>query len=114
MTSDRGRICRRLALVSGLWLGLSSIPAAQQVLGPPQSSTDAASAAHAVAEQDTHAGPPATGVEYPSLHLAGFGNIDLAAQDRTEGARGFSEGQFVLHLVSSLSPQVNVFGELSF
>ncbi len=103
------RISRQLALVSALWLGLAAFPAAQQTQGPPQSTADAASA-HA---QDTHAGPPATSAEYPSLHLAGFGNIDFADQDKAEGARGFSEGQFVLHLVSSLSPQVNVFGELS-
>jgi hypothetical protein len=52
--------------------------------------------------------------EYPSLHLSGFGDIDLAAQPSSEGPRGFSEGQFVLHLASALSPRVNVFGELSF
>jgi hypothetical protein len=108
------RVTRHLALVSAVWLGLSAFPAAQQTEGPPQSTADAASAHAAHAEQDTHAGPPATGAEYPSLHLAGFGNMDFADQDKSEGPRGFSEGQFVLHLVSSLSPQVNVFAELSF
>src|SRR5438105_476574 len=52
--------------------------------------------------------------EYPSLRLSGFGNVDFAAQDKSEGPRGFSEGQFVLHLASALSPRVNFFGELSF
>src|SRR3989449_6827443 len=56
--------------------------------------------------------PPAS--EYPSLRLTGFGNIDFAAQNKSEGPRGFNEGQFVLHLASALSPRVNFFGELSF
>jgi hypothetical protein len=56
--------------------------------------------------------PPTS--EYPSLRLSGFGNIDVAAQPSSEGSRGFTEGQFVLHLASALSPRVNFFGELSF
>jgi len=55
-----------------------------------------------------------TGVEYPSLHLSGFADIDFATQAKSEGPRGFSEGQFVLHLASALSPRVNFFGEVSF
>ena len=39
--------------------------------------------------------------------------MNFAAQDKSEGPRGFSEGQFVLHLASALSPRVNFFGELS-
>jgi len=60
--------------------------------------------------------PPPTppSADYPSLRLSGFGNIDFAVQDKSEGPRGFSEGQFVLHLASALSPRVNFFGELSF
>ncbi len=52
--------------------------------------------------------------EYPSLHLSGFGDVNFLAQKRPEGSRGFSEGQFVLHLASALSPRTNFFGELSF
>jgi hypothetical protein len=51
--------------------------------------------------------------EYPSLRLSGFGDFGFARQNKPEGARGFSEGQFVLHLSSALSPRVNFFGELS-
>jgi hypothetical protein len=40
--------------------------------------------------------------------------VDFAAQDKSEGPQGFSEGQFVLHLAAALSPRVNFFGELSF
>src|SRR5581483_5822478 len=57
--------------------------------------------------------PPPGAAEYPSLHISGFANIDFAAQDKSEGPRGFDEGQFVLHLASALSPRVNFFGELS-
>jgi hypothetical protein len=53
-------------------------------------------------------------IEYPSLKLTGFADVDFAAQDVSEGSRGFFEGQFVLHLASALSPRVNFFGELSF
>src|SRR5207244_12895665 len=63
-----------------------------------------------------HDEPPSTepvAGEYPSLKLSGFGNIDFAAQNKSEGPRGFSEGQFVLHLVSALSARVHVFSELS-
>jgi hypothetical protein len=70
-----------------------------------------------VSPADAQAGHPDQGAplnEYPSLHLSGFADIDVAAQPASEGARGFSEGQFVLHLASALSPRVNVFGELSF
>jgi hypothetical protein len=52
--------------------------------------------------------------EYPSLRVSGFADVDFAAQDKSEGARGFSLGQFVLHMASALSPRVNFFGELSF
>jgi len=70
------------------------------------------------AGQDAHAAPSAqadqaTQPEYPSLHLSGFADVNFAAQDKSEGPRGFSEGQFVLHLAAALSPRVNFFGELS-
>ena len=60
---------------------------------------------------DEHIAP---GVEYPSFHMTGFADVNFASQDATEGARGFTEGQFVLHMASALSPRVSVFGELSF
>jgi len=57
---------------------------------------------------------PAGTSEYPSLHISGFADVDYTNQDKSEGARGFSLGQFVLHMASALSPRVNFFGELSF
>ena len=50
----------------------------------------------------------------PRFTLQGFGDFDMASQPKTEGSRGFSEGQFTLHLVSALSPRVAFFGELTF
>src|SRR6266508_912855 len=70
--------------------------------------------------QPAHPAPPTDQTtreaqpEYPSLHLSGFADINFAAQNRSEGARGFTEGQFTLHLVSALSPRVAFFGELTF
>ena len=58
--------------------------------------------------------PPTSTVEYPSFHLSGFADVNFAAQKASDGARGFTEGQFALHIVSALSPRVNFFGELSF
>lgn len=75
-----------------------------------QSSQDLHGSTQTAAEPQG-AAPP--GTEYPSFHLSGFANIDFAEQNRSEGPRGFTEGQFVLHLVSALSPRVNFFGELS-
>ena len=52
--------------------------------------------------------------EYPRLRLAGFGDINFAKQEHTEGAKGFSLGQFVLHMTSQLTSRVTFFGEISF
>ena len=66
---------------------------------------------HAQAPPQAQRGPE---IEYPVFRISGFADVGFSAQDRSEGARGFSEGQFVLHLASALSPRVNFFGELSF
>lgn len=78
----------------------------------PPAAADAAGATRSERSQQDQA-PPGVAAEYPSLHLSGFANVDFSAQNRSEGPRGFSEGQFVLHLASALSPRVNFFGELS-
>jgi len=51
--------------------------------------------------------------EYPSLKIAGFGDVNFFATKRVEGPRGFNLGQFVLHMTSELSPRVTFFGEVS-
>ena len=74
----------------------------------------------AVAQQPAHPTPPDDQAArealpvYPSLHIAGFGDVNFAAQNRNDGPRGFTEGQFTLHLVSALSPRIAFFGELTF
>ena len=52
--------------------------------------------------------------EGPTLHIAGFGDVNYSQTKHLEGPRGFSLGQFVLHMASELSPRVSFFGELSF
>jgi hypothetical protein len=101
----------RLASVLALWLG-SPIVSAAQGRGPLSSITDGQSA-HDGETQSGRTSSDAPVGEYPSLHLSGFGNVDFAAQNKSEGPRGFDEGQFILHLASALSPRVNFFGELS-
>src|SRR5207342_1020446 len=39
---------------------------------------------------------------------------NFAAINRNDGARGFTEGQFTLHMVSALSPRIAFFGEETF
>ena len=110
MTSSSHSL-RCVGLVLGAWLW--SLPAvAQSPSGPQPASAEAV-------EQDQHGAPPQNAPpagmpEYPSLHMTGFGNIDFAAQDKSAGSRGFSEGQFVLHFAGALSPRTSVFSELSF
>jgi hypothetical protein len=50
----------------------------------------------------------------PTLKLAGFSDFNFVATDQPGTKSGFTEGQFVLHAISALSPRVNVFSELSF
>ena len=71
--------------------------------------------ARAVAQEHTmEPQPPAGERLYPSLKIAGFGDVDFAATEHVEGPRGFSLGQLALHMTSELSPRVTFFGELSF
>ena len=65
-----------------------------------------------VMEHDQPAQSPVK--EYPSLKIAGFGDLNFATTKNPEGAKGFTLGQFVLHMTSELSPRVTFFGELSF
>lgn len=52
-------------------------------------------------------------IQYPSLRLHGFLDVNFAATDGGAPA-GFHMGQLVLHLASALGPKVNVFAETSF
>jgi hypothetical protein len=104
----------RAALALTAWLATPHLASAQEA-DPFRPSAPAASTAQAGQGQPPdHTQPPVGVTEYPSLHLSGFADINFAEQDKTEGPRGFSEGQFVLHVASALSPRANFFGELSF
>ena len=104
----------RVALALAAWLTSPHFASAQDVSPSLPSTPDASTAQGSQPEPATGAQPPAGAVtEYPSLHLSGFADIDFAAQDKSQGPRGFSEGQFVLHFASALSPRANFFGELS-
>lgn len=101
------RFATTVALALVAWLGGSSALSAQPSADPPPQSGD----------QSAHSDQPARAqpdIEYPAFHLSGFADVNFAAQEKSEGPQGFSEGQFVLHLAAALSPRVNFFGELSF
>jgi len=96
------RFIARATLVSILCLG-PALPAVAQQPTPPAHPTPPD-------DQTMREAQP----EYPSLHIAGFGDVDFAAVNRNDGARGFTEGQFTLHMVSALSPRIAFFGEVTF
>jgi hypothetical protein len=68
---------------------------------------------------------PAGEATYPSLKIAGFGDVDFSASNLHGPATGFGaqtllrehsgfdEGQFTLHLSSALSPKATVFSEFT-
>jgi len=105
------RRARQAALILSLWLAVPLSAPAQELSSVPSASvTPNTQGTH---ETGDHESAPVAG-EYPSLHLSGFADVDFAAQDKSEGARGFTEGQLVLHLASALSSRVSFFGEVSF
>jgi hypothetical protein len=73
----------------------------------------AMAATRARAQQHDEPAPAGEQREYPTLKITGFGDINFLATHRPEGPRGFTEGQFVLHMASELSPRVTFFGEIS-
>jgi hypothetical protein len=71
----------------------------------PTAPPPAASAMEMGIQQDT---------ERPVLNTAGFGDFTFSGGNQPGTKTGFSEGQFVLHFNSNLSPKVNYMGEMSF
>src|SRR5437879_4912099 len=109
MTASVARYIARSALVLVCLAGSSRATAQQNTAGPAPAGQNPHTPQNTQADQTARDAQS----EYPSLHLSGFADVDFAAQDKSEGPRGFSEGQFVLHLASALSPRVNFFGEVS-
>ena len=64
------------------------------------------------AHHDMPPPPPEIGTG-PSMKISGFGDVVFATADHRSVNNGFSEGQFILHIASALSPKVTYFGELS-
>src|SRR5437762_6427427 len=89
------------------------VRARAQGLSAEELSAEAPATAAATMQHDE---PPQSNEqpEYPSLKITGFGDINYLSTHHAEGARGFTEGQFVLHMASALSPRATFFGELSF
>jgi hypothetical protein len=106
--------------VGPVWAAPQDPPQAQSAPpspGPPPAATPPPppAAPATPAPQATHEMQmPPVGDTYPNLKIVGFGDFDYSDTKRPEGPQGFSEGQFVLHMTSSLSPRVSFFGELSF
>src|SRR4051794_3195078 len=50
---------------------------------------------------------------YPKFRMAGFSDVNYSASTQPGTKSGFSEGQFVLHINSQLSPKLSYFAELS-
>lgn len=111
-----------LILAAGLVITLSAAGVARGQSGTPPTSPLGASAPSAPPrdpsapprerDQEQHQRPADR--EAPALRISGFGDINFAHTKTVEGARGFSLGQFALHMASELSSRVTVFGELSF
>jgi hypothetical protein len=105
-------------MIAGLCLAMAGQTGAQGLPpGPPgalpgRNAAVAGPPAPSGQQHDQHA---ATGDprEYPSLKISGFGDVNFSGARHLDGPRGFSEGQFVLHMASELSPRVTFFGEIS-
>lgn len=71
---------------------------------------------HVISSPSAHheAPPPPELGDGPTMKISGFGDVVFAGADHRTMNNGFSEGQFILHIASALSPKVTYFGELSF
>src|SRR5438552_995436 len=74
----------RLALVPAVWLGLPIVSVAQTTTAP-SSTTDGQNAHHDETTPQRGTSPDTGLTEYPALRLSGFGNVDFAAQSKSEG-----------------------------
>jgi hypothetical protein len=86
-----------------------AVAAAAPVQPPP-----AESAMGGMQHPDHQIAAQSADMTYPSLHVAGFSDIDFSGTTLKGSHSGFNEGQFILHFSSALSPRVSFFGELSF
>lgn len=102
------RAARHVVIAATLVLG---VPPAAIAADEPTPAPAPAPQDH---EHDAAAAPADAARTYPSLKIAGFGDVNYSATDKPEGPKGFTLGQLALHMASELSPRVTFFGELSF
>lgn len=114
MLTTSGRRFVRPAALAALSCVLAGAIAAATTVHLGAQGAPAGAVPAAAAQMDHDAPPQSDEREYPSLKITGFGDINYLSAHRLEGARGFAEGQFVLHMASALSPRATFFGEISF
>ena len=120
----RELIERMQARIDGLEKRLAELEHEKGTPAPRPSPAEAVHMTHDQAAGAVAAGESAP--SYPSLKINGFSDINFSSSNLHAPAAGFggatllsprsgfSEGQFVLHFSSALSPKVSAFGELSF
>ncbi len=69
--------------------------------------------AEALQAESGHGEVPPASADSPNLKIAGFSDLNFSGSDQRGSKSGFTEGQFILHLNSNLSPKVSFMGELS-
>jgi hypothetical protein len=108
LTARIEQLERRVAELEG---PAKTIPATAQPTEPKTIPQASGEAMHANMQR-----PPAAAENPdsdPSLKIAGFSDFNFGATDQPGARSGFTEGQFILHLNSRLSPRVSYLGELS-
>src|SRR5436309_3568860 len=77
-----------------------------QLEGSKEPAAAAAQQAAAPPEMNHGEAIPTT-ADSPNLKIAGFSDFNFSGSDQPGTKSGFSEGQFILHLNSNLSPKVS-------
>lgn len=110
-SADQAEIIRLLqARVEVLEKRLEQLEA-RQPAAAPAAAAEVVATPPAAAHHEIPVEPPPS---YPWLKVGGFGDLNFSASDIPGTRSGFTEGQFVLHFSSTLSPKVSFFGEVSF
>jgi hypothetical protein len=76
---------------------------------PARAGAHPAHAEHGIGPQTA----PDEVLSHPTLKIAGFSDLNFVTTDQRGTKSGFTEGQFILHLSSTLAPKVYYLGELS-
>src|SRR5258706_11022841 len=125
--ATRDLIEKLLSRIDGLEKRAAELEKEKPAALPPPAAQPARPAPDTIHTAHDQAPIPEAGqTSYPSLKIAGFGDLNFSATDLHGpnggfggqtylGAHsGFEEGQLVLHFSSALSQKASVFGELSF